>query len=363
MRSGMISQLRWAPTSVLLLLLTGLTPPVLRAQSEQYAISGDDVAIYNLAGEVRLEPGTGSDVAAQVTRGGRDAARLKVGQGELQGRQTLRFIYPSDHIVYGTRPDNSSTQIRVRADGTFGDEHDGRGSHDGRRVTISSSGSGVDAHADLRIAVPLGRQVAIYLAVGKVAVSNVRGNLTINVSSAPVTTSGTHGELNVDVGSGDVHVTQADGDLSVDTGSGAVEVSRVTGGVLSIETGSGDVTASELEGTELRINTGSGNIGVSGLTAPEISLETGSGSVAAELRGSPRDVSVETGSGDVTLRVPPTVGAEVEIQSSSGDIETDFPVLVTRHARDHMTGTIGDGRGKISVETGSGGVKLVKSGR
>jgi lia operon protein LiaG len=71
---------------------------------------------------------------------------------------------------------------------------------------------------------------------------------------------------------------------------------------------------------------------------------------------------VETGSGDVTLKMPPTLGAEVDIETSSGDIETDFEVAVTRHARDHMTGRIGDGRGKIAIETGSGGIKLVKAG-
>jgi DUF4097 and DUF4098 domain-containing protein YvlB len=73
-------------------------------------------------------------------------------------------------------------------------------------------------------------------------------------------------------------------------------------------------------------------------------------------------VSVETGSGDITLKAPPTLGAEVDIETSSGEIETDFEVAVTRHARDHMTGRIGDGRGKIAIETGSGGIKLVKAG-
>jgi lia operon protein LiaG len=71
-------------------------------------------------------------------------------------------------------------------------------------------------------------------------------------------------------------------------------------------------------------------------------------------------VNVETGSGDVTLKVPPTLAAEVDIETSSGEIETDFEVAVTRHARDHMTGRIGDGGGKIAIETGSGGIKLVK---
>ncbi|MFL5401743.1 MAG: DUF4097 family beta strand repeat-containing protein, partial [Gemmatimonadales bacterium] len=84
------------------------------------------------------------------------------------------------------------------------------------------------------------------------------------------------------------------------------------------------------------------------------------GAVAADVQGELWNVNVETGSGDVTLKVPPTLGADVDIETSSGDIETDFAVLVTRHARDHLTGRIGDGRGKIEIQTGSGGIKLVK---
>jgi DUF4097 and DUF4098 domain-containing protein YvlB len=337
-------------------------PTFLSAQQvERYSLTSDDVAIYNLAGEVRLEPGSGPDVVAEVTRGGADAGKLKLLKGELDGRETLRLVYPGDRVQYGQPTDGSSTQLRVRDNGTFGGDDDGESRKEGRRVTVASRGGGLDAHADLRITVPAGKTVALFLAVGKVAVTNVNGDLAIDATSAPVTASGTRGELSIDVGSGAVQVTQARGDLSIDTGSGSVGVSDVRGKSVSIDTGSGEVTATDVRSSELSIETGSGNIQVTALTAPQVKLQTGSGSVTADLSGELWEVAVQTGSGDVTLKVPPTLSAEVDIETSSGDIETDFPVLVTRHARDHMTGTIGDGQGKIDIETGSGGIKLVKA--
>jgi len=362
MQAIVIPQLRWT----LVLSLTGFFLPAtsLAAQQlERYALPDDEVAIYNLAGQVRLEPGTGSDVTVQVTRGGADAAKVKAVQGKRDGVETLRFIYPGDRILYGKSSNGSSTQLRVRDDGTFGDDHERNGKHDGRRVTIASNGGGLDARANLRIAVPSGRQVSVYLAVGEVLVTNVNGDLHIDAASAPVTASGTRGELDIDVGTGPVQVTQSRGDLSVDTGSGGVTATDIRGESVSIETGSGDVTASRLNTSQLSIDTGSGNIQVTGLTAPQVKLQTGSGSVTADLNGEVWNVDVETGSGDVTLKVPPTLAAEVDIETSSGDIETDFEVAVTRHARDHMTGRIGDGGGKIAIESGSGGIKLVKGGR
>jgi len=344
MQAIVIPQPRW----LIVLSVTGFFLPAtgLGAQQlERYAIPDDEVAIYNLAGQVRLEAGTGSDVTVQVTRGGADAAKVKVARGKRDDVETLRFIYPGDRILYGKSSAGSSTQLRVRDDGTFGgDDHERKGKQEGRRVTIAGSGGGLDARADLRIAVPPGRQLSVYLAVGEVSVTNVNGDLHINAASAPVTASNTRGELDIDVGSGPVQVTQSRGDLSVDTGSGGV-------------------TASRLNSNQLSIDTGSGNIQVTGLTAPQVALQTGSGSVTADLSGEVWNVNVETGSGDVTLKVPPTLAAEVDIETSSGEIETDFEVAVTRHARDHMTGRIGDGGGKIAIETGSGGIKLVKDGR
>ena len=346
-------------------------PAVVHAQQplERYTIDDDAVAVYNLVGAVRVEAGE-SGVAVQVTRAGADAARLRVAQGEIDGRATLRVIYPEDRINPGSGRPGGSTTLRVREDGTFGDtddehEHDRHGRHDrggwgeGRKVTIAS-GSGLDAHADLVVRVPSGHRVAVYLAVGSVTVTNVEGDLTLDTHDAEVMASGVKGGLRIDVGSGSVRASQIEGNLSVDTGSGSVEVSRVRGGSLSIDTGSGDVTGSDLEAGDLSVDTGSGSIRLTGVVSPELSLETGSGGVTAELRRDVASLRVETGSGDIAIRAPASLGAEVEIETSSGDIETDFPLQITQHARDHMVGTIGDGKGTIAIETGSGGIRLLK---
>jgi lia operon protein LiaG len=351
--------IRWSTPALLSLLLAPGSQ--LRAQqAERYSVSGHEVAIYNLAGEVRVEAGPGPDVVAEATRGGADAGKIKVMRSEIDGTQTLRFVYPADKITYAKLGPGSSTQLRVREDGTFSDRHDDEHRNEGRRVNITSAPGGLDAHADLRITVPMGREVSVYLAVGKVSVSNVEGRLSIDAASAPVTTSNTRGELNIDVGSGAVQVTQARGDLSVDTGSGSVSLTDVSGEDVSVDTGSGEVSGTTVRSSQLQVQTGSGDIQLAGLTAPQLKLETGSGAVTADVSGELWNVNVQTGSGDITLKVPPTIGAEVDIETSSGEIETDFELAVTRHARDHITGRIGDGRGKIAIETGSGEIKLVK---
>ena len=342
-----------------------LTTAATAQQPERFQLQGQDVAVYNLVGAITVEPGTG-DLAVEVTRTGRDAAKLRVEQGEVRGAEALRVIYPGDDILAPSMGAGSSTNLRVREDGTFGDgeweggRHHRDGEDRGRRVEIRGSGSGLDAGADLRIRVPAGKQLAVYLAVGKVSLTNVQGQIRVDASSAPVTANGVKGELSVDVGSGIVRVTEGEGLLDVDTGSGSVEVSRFKGRELTVDTGSGSVNGTELTAEGLTIETGSGDIELAGVSSPSLSLETGSGTVRADLRTDLKSLSVETGSGDVAVTAPATLDAEVEIETSSGDIESDFPLQVTRHARDHLVGRIGTGKGRIAVETGSGDVRLIK---
>ncbi len=323
------------------------------AQGTRYTLTGHDVAVYNLAGTLRVEPGTGSAVVVEVTRRGDDASRLEVQTGTIGGRETLRVVYPDDHVVYAPLGRHSQTQIRVRDDGTFND----RGGHE---VTITGDGSGLDASADLRVLVPAGQRIAVNLAVGHVAVTSVHGQVLVDASAADVETSGTRGGLSVDVGSGDVKISGAEGDLNVDTGSGSVTLSEVKGDDVGIDTGSGEVTATTLGARSLKIDTGSGGVRLSGVATENADLETGSGEIELDVDASLKSFHAETGSGDVTLRAPASLSAAIDLETSSGDIESDFDVTITRREEDHLVGRIGSGAGRISVDTGSGSVRLVR---
>jgi DUF4097 and DUF4098 domain-containing protein YvlB len=348
------------PTLALGCLLLPTAAPA--QQGERYTLDGDDVAIYNLAGTLTVEPGTGP-VSVTLVRGGTDAARLRVEQGELDDRETLRVLYPGESIVYTGLEGGSSTTLKVREDGTFGDgdseRHDRR--ERGRTVRVSSRGTGLRAHADLKVRMPAGHRVSLYLAVGEVSITNVNGELLVDGHSAPVTATGTKGTLDLDVGSGPVQVSRAEGEVNVDTGSGSVQVTEYSGGELSIDTGSGGVTGSQLKADAIHIDTGSGDIELTAAASPTLVLETGSGSVGADLRGPVSELSVETGSGNVSIRAPASLAAQVEIETASGEIETDFQLQVTRHSRDHVVGRIGDGSGRVAIETGSGDVRLIKN--
>ncbi len=332
-------------------------PSALTAQaSGTFSVRGERVEIYNIAGTVRLQSGSGSAVVVEIEAGGADANRLRVETGTIGPAETLRVIYPDNRIVYPGLHRGSRTQIRVRSDGTFFGRRSGRGD----RVTVTGAGRGLEAYADLTISIPSGQTVSIFLGVGEVEVSNVNGDLLIDVASAPVTTRDTRGELSIDTGSGSVEVTNARGDVSIDTGSGRVEVSGITGASLFVETGSGSVTGGDLEVGEMNIDTGSGGINLKNVTSANVRLDTGSGSVNLDLTIDVDLLDIDTGSGSVTVTIPDDLGAELSIESGSGGIDFDMPVTIRRFNRRELHGSLGDGRGVIRIDTGSGGVRFLR---
>ena len=330
------------------------------AQAEQRTIRGSDVAIYNLAGRVRAIAGTGDAVAVEITRGGADASKLRIESGALRGRETLRIIYPADRIVYAGNGGRWRNSIHVRDDGTF-NEGDWQDWRDQNRVDIRSSGPGLDAHADLVVRIPKGQKIALYLAVGRLDVANVEGDILVDVSGADVDIAGAKGTLTLDTGSGRIAVRDVTGELNIDTGSGGLIVERVKGGALHLDSGSGGIQASDIEVAEFSADVGSGGLRVDRLRAPQVRAETGSGGVALDLVGDVQAVDVETGSGGVTIRAPATLNAEVNVETGSGGFQTDFEITTRRVSRNHVEGRIGAGKGRLSVEAGSGTVRLLKN--
>lgn len=327
--------------------------PAAAQQGDRHTLAGDDVALYNLAGVVRIEPGTGSSVVAEVTRLGADRDKLRV---EASGR-ALRVVYPSDRIVYPPLGRHSETELQVRDDGTFSDGW----SRNGRRVRITGDGTGLEAHADMRIQVPAGKTVAVYLAVGRMTATNVNGRLTLDVASADVEVTGTRGALLLDLGSGDVSVTNAEGELAFDTGSGNVTVTDLRASTLDLDTGSGNITGTGIRADRVMLDAGSGDIRLDEVSSPDLSLDTGSGEIEISLTTDIERLTLDSGSGDVTIRAPADLGARVDIETGSGRVSGDLISGLQRRGEDedHVSGTIGDGRGTITVETGSGDVSFL----
>jgi lia operon protein LiaG len=343
---------------------TALAAHSAAAQTERRTVSGSSVAIYDLVGRVTVEQGSGSDVVVEVTRGGRDAKKLSIVVGDVRGRNSLRVRYPDDDIVYPELGRGSGSEFRINSDGTWGgsDDRDDRGWGSGHRIRIKGDGSGTEAWADLKILVPSGKDIAVYLGVGELGATHVTADLRLNSMSGRVTVRDTKGNLIASTGSGGVDVRNASGDdVRIASGSGGITSNDVSGTHrLRISTGSGGVTGSGATSEDLEISSGSGTIRMDDARAPRARLSSGSGGIRVGFASPVKNLDANTGSGGVTVTLPGGLNAELDIRTGSGGIDSDFPVQVNRMERNRLRGQIGDGSGSIRISSGSGTVHLRK---
>jgi hypothetical protein len=331
------------------------------ADARTYTLTGDDVAIWNPAGEVRIEAGSGREVEVVVTIAGRDAGELTVSTEPVAGRPALRVLYPGSRIVYPAMGRWSNTSTSIHKDGTWGGRSDGF-PFTSRRITVKGSGDGTEAWADLVVRVPKGRKLAVYTLAGGGDIRGVDGELRFDGGAGGVRAEGCRGALTIDVGSGGVQVDDFQGELLVDTGSGSIGSSGVRGPSVRLDTGSGGVTGDGIVTDDLYVDTGSGSVELSGVDAKRGRVDTGSGSVEIGLLTTAPDLNIDTGSGSVRVTVPQTLSARLHVETGSGGIRSELPLTVDERDHGVLRGTIGAGAGRLSVNTGSGGVAVLAGG-
>lgn len=143
--------------------------------------------------------------------------------------------------------------------------------------------------------------------------------------------------------------------------SGEMTLDRVTGRV-EANTVSGGLEARSLDG-EVTFRSVSGDLTLAGGCVARLESKTVSGRVTADVELAPAgQMRVSTLSGDVVLRLPAGAGAEAELRSASGQLNSDFSSLAAARVPGSktLTGTLGSGSGKLAVSTMSGDVTILQ---
>ena len=365
----------------LLSLSAASSRPAAAQQQQRYTLSGSDVEIWNLVGSIALQPSTGSQVVVTVSRSGPDASRVQIRQGQLDGHDALRVVFPAQDIRYDGRDYDQrgrveiNTTVRVRDDGTFDPDA-------GERIRISTHGGDIEARADCQVLVPQGKQVTVHLAVGAVTAANVDGQITADVlaadvrgrqllgpvrvrsASGDVTLDGARSPVDVETASGDVTLSGAQDDVMIQTASGDIGLRDVRATRATVRSSSGDLRASGLTLDALAIGTSSGDVHIERSRIPDLTAHSSSGDIDVVLAPGLKSARLSASSGDITLRVPPATGIALDASTGSGDVNVDdsgLAIQVLTHGDHRFVAKIGDGAGRVETSTSSGDVRVVSA--
>jgi DUF4097 and DUF4098 domain-containing protein YvlB len=159
----------------------------------------------------------------------------------------------------------------------------------------------------------------------------------------------------------DIHMPR-EGRVNLHTGDGKIEVTSFKG-EMDLRSGDGPQLIDAVDG-KLRATTGDGHIRANG-RFDELELETGDGPVEVRAAaGSSVNAAwrLETGDGSVTLQIPETLAADVDLHTSDGHIDLDIPVTTEGKLRENdVRGKINGGGRLMTIRTGDGSIHLRKS--
>ncbi|MDH3275681.1 MAG: DUF4097 domain-containing protein [Gammaproteobacteria bacterium] len=188
------------------------------------------------------------------------------------------------------------------------------------------------------IVVPAGTEVISHTGSGAQTISEVAGPVEAQTGSGRITLTDIGGAVNARTGSGAIQADQIAGAFEAHTGSGSVRLTQVAPGDVVVTLGSGSSTLHGVVGS-LHVEGGSGRIDIDG-----------------QQQG---DWNIDTGSGSVRIKLPEDAAFNLDAHSGSGGITVDHPLTVQgKMSKRHMRGEVRGGGDRLTVETGSGGIRI-----
>lgn len=333
---------------------------------ETFVVDGPAVLdVETASGNVTVTGGDGDEVRviARLSLWGQDEEdarrQVKVQMTREGNRITVRVVRPEYNYIGFSRPSRVNFEVRVPSETAL--------------RLVSSSGdlaaSGVAGTVELRTS------------SGDIRAENVEGAVSTQSSSGDVTLTGLSdaGDLEVKAISGNLTLRDVTADsLTAHTSSGKIQVEEATlDRRLDLENSSGDVTAVGVRATFCRLASVSGDLTLDGCNGPldlqtcsgaievrnatkvELALGTTSGKIhfsgSLHTRGEHR---VESTSGDVHLVLPADAAFDLDVETDSGDIQTDFAVTMTEFDKRHVAGQVNGGGPSLRINTSSGDITL-----
>jgi DUF4097 and DUF4098 domain-containing protein YvlB len=179
--------------------------------------------------------------------------------------------------------------------------------------------------------------------------------------SGTIVTEAIGGPLELDVTSGNVTITKAGQGVDCRTVSGQITATDVVGDA-DLKTVSGSIKADGIKGT-IAAETTSGGVRLSNVTeAKSVRVKVLSGNItyAGEIPAGGR-YFFEAFSGTIEVGLPASAAFDLEAETFSGHIQTDFQVTISgRIAPKELRGTVGAGGATLRIKSFSGSIRIVK---
>ena len=146
-------------------------------------------------------------------------------------------------------------------------------------------------------------------------------NLNIQTSGGDLHVETVNGTIRGETSGGDVDGENLDGKVSLSTSGGNMKLYHSRGDIV-LETSGGDIACDDVIGT-MHVETSGGNIKFTKADG-ELHGTTSGGNIRVEL-ASNKGVDLSTSGGNVVVSLPKSIAANVNAETTGGEVSCDFP--------------------------------------
>ena len=145
---------------------------------------------------------------------------------------------------------------------------------------------------------------------------------------------------------------------TVSTSNGNVDISGVAGNI-SAHSSNGAITIDDVDGY-ISATTSNGQIKIQDTTGIK-NIDSSNKEITAELFDFQDNITIETSNGGITIFINPLLNAEIEMQTSNGQISiSGISLDLSLSEEKHKIGTLGTGGNTILIQTSNGNINLNK---
>jgi DUF4097 and DUF4098 domain-containing protein YvlB len=220
----------------------------------------------------------------------------------------------------------------------------------GKGATIASS------HGDVHLSTIQGSvQVHFSNDRGDFSAHQVDGDLTADGNCNDVTFSEVKGKvtLNGEI-FGDVHLENIAGPTHIHTSVSDLQLAALPG---DMTLNSDDLHVTEARGT-VRVTTQEKDVDLSQIYG-DTYVSNSRGQILVAPAGS-YSVEAHSGKGDVEITLPPDASATIDGHTHNGDIVSDYPLAINGEESKTVSGRIGSGESKITLNADVGDLRIKK---
>jgi DUF4097 and DUF4098 domain-containing protein YvlB len=226
-------------------------------------------------------------------------------------------------------------------------------------VTAAGLGAGVNIsapHGDVHLGSITGL-VQVHLANDKhdFSAHQVEGDISADGHCSDLTLSEIKGRVTMNGEIfGEVHMENVSGPISVHTSVTDLQVAALPG---DLTLNSDDLRVTEAKG-QVRVTTHSKDVDLNQIYGDSY-VENRDGRIAVEPAGA-YGVEAKNSKGDVEVTLPPNASATVNGHTRNGDIITEFGLSIIGEESKTVTGRIGSGGSKITLDAQNGDLRIKK---